>query len=240
MCIDETPRHARLSGCSRCHSVGAKYCNRECQARDWPIHKNFCHLSSAAAPIDDEENSSSSSSSVQALLFPQDSNLPVLVRVKVSADVVSPWGSSILSPNGEADATDFIPGEHGVTIKSYNSEQFPQYHNGRPEYRLDCGFSLYCSTDPSLPENECMKRVLTGHAKAKFGGRIAQIPGMENMWKHTFERQKKWKGPLLVVKTDRYENNRATAPTYEDFEVRDVKYLVLYLGFVSGIAARYG
>lgn len=102
---------------------------------------------------------------------------------------------------------------------------------------MRCGFSLYYGNQQSvtLSENKCIKRILAGHSKAFYGNdTVAEILG-NDCWKTMVENAKKWNGPLLVVKSDRYKKNGLLNPTYEDFEVGDVPRLVIYLAFVSKI-----
>ena len=219
VCLDGTPPNVNPRGCSRCHGVGAKYCSKDCQQKDWSIHKIFCNMSPAV-------DAAVSNNAVQALFFPQDSTVPVMVSIKVRADL------SIV------DVSQYLPGNLGTDVKCYTSEQFPQYQE--IDYRLDCGFSLlyYTAADSeNMPENQSMRNVMTGHAKVSCHGEMADILG-KDYWKELLANQKKWKGPLLLVKTDRFKKKGSSFPIYEDFEISDVKYLVLYLGFLSNIATR--
>lgn len=217
VCIDETPRDARLKGCSCCHTI--KYCSKECQSRDWPVHKIFCNLK----PTVDGDNS------VQALLFPQNSQVPIFVRVNLDA-------------LGMGDVTQYIPGTLGADVKCYSSNQFPQFRDENmvgSGYRLHFDYSLFYSTS-SISENDCMKHVLTKCTKIRYGcGEIARIVG-EDFWKGILDKQRKWKGPLIALKADKNEDNcRSVVPIYRDFEMGDIKYLVQYLEVLSSIVAKH-
>ena len=214
VCLDGTPLDVDPKGCCKCHGRGAKYCNKDCQRRDWPI-QIFCGVSSSSPP---EGNAK------LALFFPIDSKVPTLVRVQVGGNF----------PGG-INASQHIPGTLGVDIKCYSSEQIPQFDNNE----IYCGFSLYYGNQnrTDIPENSCMKHVLTGWAKAMYGtGAAADIMG-KDFWKTHLGGLKKWTGPLLLVKSDRYKKNGASNPTYEDFDVRDVPYLAIFLGLLSKLVA---
>ena len=221
VCLDDTPLDVRerdlLKSCSKCHGLGAKYCNKDCQTRDWPIHKIFCGVSSPPASVANEGNT------IRALFFPVDSKAPTLVRVQVGANF----------PGG-VDATQHIPGTLGGDVKCYSSEQLPHYENNE----IYCGFSLYYGKQSkSDTENKCIKHVLSGFAKARYGsGLSVEIMGRD-YWKTHLDGLKKWTGPLLLVKSDRYKKNGLSNPTHEDFDVRDVPYLVIYLGLLSKLMA---
>lgn len=210
-CLEDTPPGASLKNCGRCHG-DAKYCGGDCQSRDWPIHKIFCGMRPSSPSATDENT-------VQALLLPQDSKDPIFVRVQVDANI----------PGG-VNATQYIPGTLGVDVKCYSSEQFPQYEDNKAH----CGFSVFHGNQTaSLTENKCIGRILSGHAKAFYGsGPAAGILGSD-YWKKSLDNVKKWTGPLLIVRTDRFKKIGSSVPTHEDFEVRDVPHLVIFLSICS-------
>ena len=58
--------------CGRCHYI--KYCSRECQQKDWPIHKIFCKSYSAFITSDRP-----SKDHIVAILFPVDKKKPEFI-----------------------------------------------------------------------------------------------------------------------------------------------------------------
>eukprot|EP00956_Cyclotella_meneghiniana_P027960 scaffold64073_cov76-Cyclotella_meneghiniana.AAC.8 len=210
LCLEDTLPDVSLKDCSRCHG-DAKYCSVKCQSQDWPIHKIFCGVKPPPPPSTTDE------STVQALLLPQDSKVPVFVRVQVDASI----------PGG-VNAPQYIPGTLDSHIRCYSSEQLPQYEDND----IRCGFSFFCGNQTtSLSENKCIMRILSGHAKALYGsGPVIGILGSDFL-KTMLDKLMKWKGPLLIVKSDRYRKIGSAVPTYQDFDVGDVPHLVIFLAF---------
>ncbi len=66
--------------CSKCQSV--RYCGKECQLSDWPVHKHFC----AALPFP-TKNAHQSKESITAILFdPATSPKPQIVQVPLDVE----------------------------------------------------------------------------------------------------------------------------------------------------------
>lgn len=214
-CIDDTPNRDDLLSCSKCHK-GSKYTEKYCNAH-WPVHKIFCGLHPAETPAGEN--------SVQAFLLPQDSNVLVLVRVNVG--------------NSGPDATEHIAGSLGVNVARYDSNQFPQLRwKECPQSWKDSGFYLYYSTKTTLSENECAKVISDKIMKSKevaFAEIFAKLGmGDDNLGLRASgaERRKKWKGPLLVVKTHGGRGPIGST-TYKDFFMSDVKYFAMFLNLFN-------
>jgi hypothetical protein len=136
--------------------------------------------------------------------------------------------------------TQYIPGTL-ADVKCYNSNQFPQFRDENmvdSGYRLHFDYSLFYSTCTSTSENKCVKYVLTKCTKSRYGmGEIARIFG-QDYWKSLLDGKRKWKGPLIVVKSDKVVDKSITAvPVYRDVEMGDVKYIVQYLEVLSSVVS---
>lgn len=225
-CMEATPSDADLRKCSNCTGGCAKYCSRDCQAHDWPIHKIFCSIPLAAtvSVYQTDSVANNDTGTVQALLLPQDSKVPILVRVQVGTNFAG------------VNASEFIPGSLGSEIKCHASETWPPQIFNNEDFEMYCGFALYYNTDDSvtgLPMNKCIDHVMKGRAKAYFGSGPAFKRLGKDFWKSMMDKLKIWKGPLLLVKSDRYQKNGLPIPTYEDLDVSDVPYFVNFLWVLS-------
>ena len=84
ICTNCRVKSRSCKDCKECHKL-VPYCSKECQKKDWRIHKLFCGLH-------EQEVSNGvklSSKSVRAFLFPEDAEMPKLIHlplVRVGAD----------------------------------------------------------------------------------------------------------------------------------------------------------
>ena len=215
--------------CGRCKGF---YCSKKCQAMDWKVHKIFC----GRLPNDttsSEIRCIHRSYTVQALLLPHDTAEPRLVPVEIP-------------PSGLFDVENYVPGGPNQ-VKLFSTEDAPQALFNNEEYEMPCGFFFlhnhYTTIDPSEPENLCTKAIMKAKAKSFGSETVTRIMG-ENYWKELLEDVKKWKGNVLVLKTDRWQKlnrelNRNKGPDFYNVDMKDIPDAVGAFWIYSGkIASR--
>ena len=220
-CFDCLKKHHQLPRCSICKT--AHYCDRECQRRDLPIHKLFCKIETRLPAAEENKNNLSTDNNneyVQALLFEHDAREPVFVRLEKTQLL---GGDVLLVSN-------HIPGQE----MEIRSEEFPPViFNSKGDCEQSNGFSLVHDANSELPVNKSMRNALKGRAKANFSSsQVTKIMGNE-YWRDAAEKVKKWRGNVLVIKSDRYKMLDLERPTYEDLDKKDIPDVIMFLWLLS-------
>mmetsp|Transcript_21219 Transcript_21219/g.24112 ORF Transcript_21219/g.24112 Transcript_21219/m.24112 type:complete len:285 (-) Transcript_21219:124-978(-) len=132
-------------------------------------------------------------------------------------------------------------GNDQVPFQEIRSEEFPSHiFNDEDEYEQPCSFSLIyiknASSLPSLSENKSIHNLLKGKAKGMCCG-VNEALGRElmekNHWKKILNKCVKWKGNVLIVRTDRYKKLGLERPTYESLDMKDIPDVALFLWILS-------
>lgn len=244
LCLNCLDYHQKVLICSKCKV--AQYCGKTCQKRDWSIHKIFCCIKKEENPA---LASISTSNTVQAILFRQDAQKPVLVQLSYNAKSKYMIPDAMFTrgficgdaTNDRIDTSQYIPLAQGEETRSYDSEALPsRIFDGQAgiDYVIPCGFTLLYDAkmtgNDSIPENKCIRALLEANLKAYYGDNYPTDKfTVLNLLRKTFQKLKKWRGNIILVKTDRYRELGLPAATYQDFELKDVPDLAMFIWNIS-------
>lgn len=123
-----------------------------------------------------------------------------------------------------------IPGQ----AMEIRSEEFPKFiFNSEGDYEQTNGFCLVHDANVEFPVNKAIRNALKGRAKAYFSTpQLTKIMGNEYR-REAAEKVKKWRGNVLVIKSDRYKMLDLERPTYEDLDKKDIPDVIMFLWLLS-------
>ena len=150
--------------CSNCHTVS--YCSKDCQRSDWAVHKIFC-------PLDTFPLMHEGELSATAILLPQSSITPVLIRLQYTIETHD--GICFAKPALE----EFIPG----MCRGIQTDRLPGYPFAHLPHALIMKYKDDFNIDGTSLPNQCLMRLI----KAKHPH-----------WQKPFA----WKGDLVIIKAE--------------------------------------
>ncbi len=132
--------------CSKCKE--ACYCERECQVRDWPVHKFFCGSLPFPKPIGENRGKT-----VKAVYLPELSGDPVLINLPIIKDFIEEDGKKVWFE--KPDLEKFLgEGDYGRNLMPLNPLKKQRAIADTIEFKWRDNFSA----DGSKP-NQCIKKI---------------------------------------------------------------------------------
>eukprot|EP00978_Attheya_sp_CCMP212_P038116 scaffold185618_cov67-Attheya_sp.AAC.1 len=192
-----------------CHECGAcktvPYCVKECQKKDWHIHKLFCGLR-----IGEPHPSTEGADSIKAFLFPEGSDTPALVRLPV-VRVQSDEDDITSSTYTKVDCEEFITGY----TKSIRSDLFTDKSIRALPNAYHVLFKEDSDIDGYSKMNQCVLKLFQKY------DRVAGSNIRNQKIKDSY-----WKSNIIVVKS---KSGELEPDEYQDMSIADATEVVKFL-----------